>query len=102
MELTSAFEELDVALVAGSVDNAADTHALTQRLGVTYPVLIDLRADEIARTFGAYASERGFLHATGFIVRPDATIELAVYSSGSRGRVTASDALELIGARERA
>ncbi|MFQ5893484.1 MAG: peroxiredoxin, partial [Nitrospinota bacterium] len=37
-----------------------------------------------------------YLHATGFILWPDGTIFLSVYSSGAIGRLVANDTIGLI------
>ncbi len=100
-ERINEFAAADIAVVAASCDSASDTHALAEKLGLTFPVLCGVDADDVAERFGAYTSDRGFVHATGFVVRPDGTLELAVYSSGSRGRITADDALDFVGARQR-
>ncbi len=56
-----------------------------------------LSGSEMVATMGAYIHEEKFyLHATGFVLRPDKTIELAGYSSGTISRMTADDALTLI------
>ncbi len=43
-----------------------------------------------------YEKEKVFIHPTGFIIRPDKTIEIAVYSSGAVGRFTAKDVLSAV------
>jgi hypothetical protein len=66
----------------------------TKRVEVS--VIYALDAREIVTTMGAYIHEEKFyLHATGFVLRPDKTIELAGYSSGTISRMTADDALTL-------
>jgi hypothetical protein len=51
----------------------------------------------ISRATGAYYNkEKKFLHATGFLVRPDNTVEVACYSSGTIGRFVAQDVLALV------
>jgi hypothetical protein len=54
-------------------------------------------AEEIVRITGAYYDiDKKFIHATGFLVRPDNTIEVACYSSGPIGRFVAQDVLRLV------
>lgn len=54
-------------------------------------------AEYVSGITGAfYEKDKLFLHATGVIIRPDKTIETAVYSSGPIGRFVAQDVLGLI------
>ena len=54
-------------------------------------------AEAISRITGAfYDVDRKFIHATGFLIRPDNTIEVACYSSGPIGRFVAQDVLRLV------
>jgi hypothetical protein len=56
-----------------------------------------LAAEEVSRVTGAfYDLDKNFLHATGFLVRPNNTIEVACYSSGPIGRFVAKDVLRLV------
>lgn len=56
-----------------------------------------LNARDFAAKTGAFFDEgKGYIHATGFILRPDGKIENAVYSTGPIGRLTAADTLTLI------
>ncbi len=67
------------------------------KLKLTYPVAFGLNATDFsARTGAFYESEKGYLHATAFLLKPDGTVSNAVYSTGSVGRLTATDALRLI------
>ncbi|MCH7922137.1 MAG: hypothetical protein IH975_03745 [Nitrospinae bacterium] len=51
----------------------------------------------MASMIGAYTNEEPlYLHATGFILRPNGTIALAVYSSGPIGRIVSDDAIGII------
>ncbi len=54
-------------------------------------------AEEISRITGAYYdTDEKFIHATGFLIRPDKAIEVACYSSGTIGRFVAQDVLKLV------
>ena len=67
------------------------------RIGLTYPVAYDMDAEAISRITGAYYdTNKKFIHATGFLIRPDKTIEVACYSSGPIGRFVAQDVLRLV------
>ena len=52
---------------------------------------------ETAATLGAfYEEKRGFLQATGFVVKPDRTIAVSQFSSGPIGRLVWQDVLGLV------
>ena len=83
--------------MAGSVDSVEKANETVQKVGITYPVAYGLDAEEVSKTTGAYYDpEKKFLHATGFIIRPDNTVAVACYSTGPIGRFTAKDILNLI------
>jgi len=83
--------------VALSVDSEEDAQKMVERHTLIYPVLYGLDAREMATTIGSYINEEPLhLHATGFILRPDGTIALAVYSSGAIGRLVADDTIGLV------
>jgi len=73
---------------------AAETVA---ELGLSLPIGCGLPVKETAATLGAFFEERrGFLHATGFVVKPDRTIGVAQYSTGPIGRLVWQDVLGLV------
>ncbi len=89
--------EIDTRVVALSVDSEEDAQKTAERNSLTHPVLYGLDAREMASTIGAYINEEPlYLHATGFLLRSDGTIALAVYSSGAIGRLVADDTVGLI------
>jgi peroxiredoxin len=91
------FESEQVKIIAVSVDPLDKTKELIEKLGVTYPVAYGINAEEASRLTGAfYEEERKFIHATSFIIRPDNTVEVAVYSTGPIGRFVAKDVLGLV------
>jgi hypothetical protein len=60
-------------------------------------VAYGLAAREVSRVTGTfYDRDKKFLHATGFLIRPDNTIEVACYSSGPIGRLSPKDVLRLV------
>ena len=65
--------------------------------GLSFAVGYGLDAREIANRYGAFfEGEKKFLHATGFLIKPDGSVCNAVYSTGPIGRLTAADSLRLI------
>ena len=84
-------------IIAGSVDPEEKAKETAEKSGVTFPVAYGMNAEEISRATGAfYDQEKKFLHAAGFIIRPDNTIEVACYSTGPVGRFVAQDVLGLV------
>ena len=84
-------------VIAASVDPVEKAREMVDKIGVTYPVGYGLIAEEISRVTGAYYDkEHKFLHATGFLLRPEKTIAVACYSSGPIGRFVAKDVLNLV------
>ena len=84
-------------MVALSVDSEEDAQKTAQRNKLAFPVLYELDAREMVATIGTYISEKKlYFHATGFVLRPDKTIELAAYSNGQISRITGEDANSMI------
>ena len=84
-------------MIAGSVDSAENAKKVVQKSGLSYPVAYGLDAEGVAAKTGAfYDHDKKFLHATGFLIRPDNSVEVACYSSGPIGRFVARDVLNLV------
>jgi alkyl hydroperoxide reductase subunit AhpC len=91
------FESEGITIVAASVDSVEKTKETVQKGGITFAVGYGLVAEEVSKTTGAYYEPaKKFLHATGFIIRPDNRVSVACYSTGPVGRFTAKDVLNLI------
>jgi hypothetical protein len=68
-----------------------------EREKLTFPVAYGIDARAFAAKTGAFFDDvRGYVHATGFILRPDGKVDEAVYSTGSIGRFTSEDTLFMI------
>ena len=79
------------------MDNLENAQKMVERNKLTFPVAYGMDAKKFAGMTGAFYDEKKlFLHATGFIIKPDGTIEGAVYSTGPIGRLVAADTLLLI------
>lgn len=79
------------------MDLKEDAQKTVQKNMLTFPVLYALDARKMIATIGTYISEKKlYLHATGFVLQPDKTIELAGYSNGPISRITADDAISMI------
>jgi len=87
----------EISIIAGSVDPAEKAGETAQKNGITFPVAYGMNAEETSRITGAYYDkDRQYIHATGFLIRPDNTIETVCYSSGTIGRFVAQDLLNLV------
>ena len=95
--LWSDFQAEEIAVIGASVDPEEKAKETVEKLGISFPVAFGMDAEEISRLTGAYYdTKKKFLHATGFLVRPDGTVEVACYSSGTIGRFVAKDVLGLV------
>lgn len=86
-----------MTIIAGTVDPLDKAKAYAEKLAVTFPMAYGMNAEEVSRATGAfYDQEKKYIHATGFLLRPDNTVEVAVYSTGPIGRFVAQDVLGLV------
>ena len=89
--------EEGISIVAASTDPADKAKETVSEHSLTVPVGYGLPLPQTAATFGAFYEERrGFLQATGFVVKPDKTLAVAQYSSGPIGRLVWQDILGLV------
>jgi len=81
VDFQGSYQELkseEIKIVAGSVDPIEDARKMIDRHGITFPVGYGLIAEEISRiTRAYYDKDEKYLHATGFLLRPDKTILIA-------------------------
>jgi len=95
--LLGEFKSEEITLFAGSVDPIDKAKETVDKVGVAYPVAYGMHAEEVSSLTGSYYdSDRKYIHATGFLIRPDNTVEVACYSSGQIGRFVAKDVLGLV------
>ncbi len=89
--------ELRVKVVALSVDDEETSTELVSKRKLRFPVGHSADADKVAAVTGAYVNDDPhYLQSTGFILAPDGTVRLAVYSSGAIGRLVADDVIGFI------
>lgn len=101
-EKAGAFKASGIKLLAASVVNEENARKVQRELELSYPIAYGLSAEEISALTGAYYEpQKKFLHATGFILKPNLNVAAAVYSSGPIGRYTAADALDVATALSR-
>ena len=92
-----AFQQRGALVIGGSVDTLEDAGKTVNRYKLRLPVAYGLDARAVSAATGAFYDEaEGFLHATGFILKRDGTVALALYSTGAFGRLTPDDCLRWI------
>ena len=90
-------KKLDIQVVAASVDPLERAEETVKGLKLPFLVGYGLYAKEVSAQIGAYYDEKEmYLHATGFLLRPDGTVLNAVYSSRSIGRLVPQDVTSLV------
>lgn len=91
------FDALGTTIIAASVDSLENARKTISRHEITFPVAYGLDPAAVGNMTGAFWDpEKGYLHATGFMIRPDGKLAGAVYSTGPVGRYRAEDTLGLI------
>ena len=92
-----AFAARSIAVIAASSDSLEDAERTVAAHALTFPLGYGLDAADLAAKTGAfYDRRRGFVEATGYIVRPDRRVAVGVYSTGGVGRLDAGEALRVI------
>ena len=82
------FRARETAIVAASTDPLADAERMRDDEQLSFEVAHSLDMADFAARYGAYFhAQRGFLHATGFVLEPDGAVAHAVYATGSIGRL---------------
>ena len=90
--------EVDISVVALSVDDEATTVDLIARHGLRFPVGHSASAAAITHTTGAFVNpDPPYLQSTGFVLDPGGRVILSVYSSGAIGRLVPQDVAGLAG-----
>lgn len=87
-----ALTGLGVKVVALSVDDEQTSAALIAKHTLRFPVGHSADAAKIAAATGAYVNDDPhYLQSTSFVLAPDGTVQVAVYSSDAIGRLAADD-----------
>ncbi len=92
----AALDELDVRVIALSSDSQDGAAGTVAKLGLEFPVLYGLDAEDTSRKIGCYTgTHEGSPHIqpASFVLDADGKVVHGVYSSGMVGRLTAEDAL---------
>ncbi len=86
-----------IDLYTASVDPLDKAVETVKKLNLRFPVAYGLDPEKISETFGAfYEEEKKFLQPTNFLIGPDNKILRGTYSTGSIGRFTARDVINIV------
>jgi peroxiredoxin len=87
-----ALTALGARVVALSVDDEQTSAALIAKHMLRFPVGHSADAVTVAAATGAYVNdEPRYLQSAGFVLAPDGTVRVAVYSSDAIGRLAPDD-----------
>ena len=90
-------DDLDVKVVALSVDDEATTRELIAKHKLNFPVGHSADAAAIHEATGAFVNpDPVHLQSTGFVLDPDGDVIVSVYSSGAIGRLVPEDVAGLV------
>ncbi|QYN22099.1 peroxiredoxin family protein [Amycolatopsis sp. DSM 110486] len=89
--------ELDVKVVALSVDDEATTKDLVAKHKLTFPVGHSADARALHDATGAFVNEDPrYVQSTGFLLDPAGKVLVSVYSSGAIGRLVPEDVIGMM------
>lgn len=79
------------------MDTEEEAQKTIEECELSFPVGYGADCKEISSLTGCFYEERRqILHSTGYVVQPDGTIAVAVYSTGPIGRLVWQDVLNLV------
>lgn len=79
------------------MDTEAEARKTITECDVNFPVAYGADCKAISALTGCFYEERRqILHSTGYVLRPDGTIAVAVYSTGPIGRLVWQDVLAFV------
>lgn len=89
--------ELDIKVVALSVDDEPTTKELVDKLKATFPIGHSADARSLHDATGAFVNEDPvYLQSTGFVLDPSGKVLVSVYSSGAIGRLVPEDVVGMV------
>jgi hypothetical protein len=84
------------------VDTEENAQKTIDECGVNFPVGYGVDNKAISELTGCFYEERRqILHSTGYVLRPDSSIAVGVYSTGPIGRLVWQDVLALVQANKK-
>ncbi|MCR6489801.1 peroxiredoxin family protein [Amycolatopsis sp. OK19-0408] len=89
--------ELDIKVVALSVDDEPTTKELVDKLRLSFPVGHSADAKALQDAMGAFVNQDPvYLQSTGFVLDPSGTVLVSVYSGGAIGRLVPEDVIGMV------
>ena len=89
--------DLDIKVVAGSIDSLEKVQALREGLYVGFPMWGELDGPKVSADTGApHRESDGVLHGSSWLINPEGEIAQSLYSTGPIGRFTASDIIRKV------
>lgn len=93
-------DEQRIGIVAFSTDDESHAREMVERNAIEFPIGYGVDVDDTSSLLMSYTNDaHRSLESSNFIVRPDGTIELAVYSSGPIGRLVPEDVIDIVSRR---
>lgn len=79
------------------MDTEEQARGTIDECGLNFPVGYGLDNRRISELTGCfYEEKRQILHGTGYVLKPDGTVAVAVYSTGPIGRLVWQDVLAMV------
>ncbi|HVB01855.1 MAG TPA: redoxin domain-containing protein [Acidimicrobiales bacterium] len=96
------FASEDIGIVAFSTDDESHANEMVTSNGIEFPVGYGVDVEDISQLLKGYTNDaHRSLESSNFLLRPDGTIELSVYSSGPIGRLVPEDVIDIVRRRRR-
>ncbi len=84
-------------MIGATVDSLADVEAMSERLGLEFPVLAEVDQAAVVDGLGAYPLDRrGTYHPVNIILDETGAVDVVSYSSGPIGRIGVEEALRFL------
>jgi peroxiredoxin len=79
------------------VDTEEEAQKTIDECGINFPVGYGADCKAVSELTGCFYEERRqILHSTGYLLKPDGTVAIGVYSTGPIGRLVWQDVLGLV------
>ncbi len=79
------------------MDTEEQAKGTVEECGVNFPVGYGIDNKAVSELTGCfYEEKRQILHSTGYIVKPDGTVAVGVYSTGPIGRLVWQDVVAMV------
>jgi hypothetical protein len=79
------------------VDTEEEAQKTIDECGINFPVGYGADCKAVSELTGCFYEERRqILHSTGYLLKPDGTVAIGVYSTGPIGRIVWQDVLGLV------